>query len=147
VSTTEFSVYERKDMLDFGASRAAFKEAMSQAGLSPHKLDFAELHDAFSVVGALSLEAMGFSRRGEGARDAKKGRYGLNSELSINTFGGLKARGHPVGATGVYQIAEAYLQLTGQAGKNQVEDAEYGMTQNIGGVDTTSAVHVFGRGE
>jgi acetyl-CoA C-acetyltransferase len=88
---------------------------------------------------------MGYSKRGRGSRDAKEGRYKRGSELPINTFGGLKARGHPVGATGIYQIAEAYLQLTDQAGKNQVEGADYAATQNIGGVDTTSAVHVFGR--
>ena len=144
VSTARFSVYERDDMLDFTATRSAFREALKQAGLSPQKVDFLELHDAFSVVGALSLEAMGFSKRGMGSKDAAAGKYGMKSDLPINTFGGLKARGHPVGATGVYQIAEAYLQLTGQAGQNQVEGAEYGVTQNVGGVDTTTAVHVFG---
>jgi len=145
VATNEFSVYQREDMLDFNATREAFRGAMAQAGLSPHKLDFAEVHDAFSVAGALSLEAMGFSKRGHGSKDAKEGMYSRESELPINTFGGLKARGHPVGATGVYQIAETFLQLTGQAGKNQVEDADYAVTQNVGGVDTTSVVHVFGR--
>lgn len=145
IVTNEFSFYQREDMLDFNATREAFKGAMAQAGLSPHKLDFAEVHDAFSVVGALSLEAMGFSRRGRGSKDAKEGKYSMGSEFPINTFGGLKARGHPVGATGVYQVAEAFLQLTGQAGKNQVEDADYAITHNVGGVDTTSVVHVFGR--
>ena len=145
VATNEFSIYEREDMLDFGATKEAFKGAMSMAGLSPKMLSLAEVHDAFSVVGALSLEAMGFSRRGEGSKDAKAGKYGRDGELPINTFGGLKARGHPVGASGVYQVAEAYLQLSGQAGKNQVEGAERAVTQNIGGVDSTSAVHVFGR--
>ncbi len=145
IATDEFSVYEREDMLDFRATREAFKKAMAQAGLSARKLGFVEVHDAFSVVGALSLESMGFSKRGEGAKDANEGKYGMESELPINTFGGLKARGHPVGATGVYQLAEAYIQLTGEAGKNQVEDADFCATQNIGGVDTTSAVHVLGR--
>jgi acetyl-CoA C-acetyltransferase len=145
VSTTEFSLYEREDMLDFRATRNAFKEAMERAGLSPKKLDLVEVHDAFSVVGALSLEAMGFSKRGAGARDAMEGKYSRGSDLPINTFGGLKARGHPVGATGMYQIVEAHIQLTDRGGKNQVEGAEYAATQNIGGVDTTSAVHVFGR--
>jgi len=147
VSTARFSVYEREDMLDFAATRTAFREAMKQAGLSSPKVSFVELHDAFSVVGALSLEAMGFSKKGMGAKDAKAGKYGMKSGLPVNTFGGLKARGHPVGATGVYQIAEACLQLTDQAGQNQVEGAEYGVTQNVGGVDTTSAVHVLGRAE
>ncbi len=145
VSTNEFSIYERDDMLDFKATREAFKSATAQAGLAPKKMSFVEVHDAFSVVGALSLEAMSYSKRGQGSRDAKQGKYSRSSELPINTFGGLKARGHPVGATGVYQIAEAYLQLTDQAGKNQVEGAQFAATQNIGGVDTTSAVHVFGR--
>ena len=145
ISTNDFSIYERADMLDFKASREAFRGAMSQAGLAPGKLSFVELHDAFSVVGALSLEALGYSKKGEGSRDAKAGKYGREGDLPINTFGGLKARGHPVGATGMYQIAESYLQLTDQAGKNQVEGAEYSATQNIGGVDSTSAVHVFGR--
>ncbi len=145
MATTEFSVYERKDMLHFDATARAFRGAMTQASLPSSKVRMLEVHDAFSVVGALSLEAMGFSKRGMGARDAKEGKYNLNSDLSINTFGGLKARGHPVGATGMYQIAEAYLQLTDQGGKNQVRDLDYAVTQNIGGVDTTSAVHVFGR--
>ncbi len=145
VATNEFSIFEREDMLDFKSSREAFKGAMSQAGLVQKRLSLIEIHDAFSVVGALSLEAMGFSKRGQGSKDAKAGKYARGGELPINTFGGLKARGHPVGGTGMYQIAEAYLQLTDQAGKNQVEGAEYAATQNIGGVDTTSAVHVFGR--
>ncbi len=145
VATGEFSLYERKDMLDFKATRDAFKGAMADAGVSPRKLGLVELHDAFSVVGALSLETMGFSKRGMGPKDTMQGKYSFGSDLPVNTFGGLKARGHPVGATGVYQIAEAYLQLTDQAGKNQVEDSDYALTQSIGGVDTTSAVHVFGR--
>ena len=145
IATNDFSIYEREDMLDFKSTRLAFKTAMEQAGLTHKKLSFVEVHDAFSVVGALSLEAMGFSKRGHGSKDAKLGKYGPGAELPINTFGGLKARGHPVGATGVYQIAEAYLQLTDQAGKNQVPGAEFAATQNVGGVDSTSAVHVFGR--
>ena len=145
MATNDFCIYEREDMLDFKSTRVAFKGAMEQAGLGARKVSLVEIHDAFSVVGALSLEAMGFSKRGMGSKDAKAGRYGPGSELPINTFGGLKARGHPVGATGMYQIAEAYLQLTDQAGKNQVEEAKYAVTQNIGGVDTTSVVHVFGR--
>ena len=145
IATNDFSLYEREDMLDFKSTRLAFKGAMEEAGLGRSKISCAELHDAFSVVGALSLEAMGYSKRGHASKDAKAGKYGRSSELPINTFGGLKARGHPVGATGMYQIVEAFLQLTDQAGKNQVEGAEYAVTQNVGGVDTTAAVHVFGR--
>jgi acetyl-CoA C-acetyltransferase len=145
VSTTEFSIYERKDMLRFAATADAYGLAMKDAAVPQAKLDFAEIHDAFSVVGALSLEAMGFSKRGMGSKDASAGKYDRDGQLPLNSFGGLKARGHPVGATGMYQIVESYLQLTDQGGKNQVKGAQYGVTQNIGGVDTTSAVHVFGR--
>ena len=145
IATAEFSFYERKDMLRFEATEKAFREAMEEAALPASKISLIETHDAFSVVGALSLEAMGLSKKGTAPRDAMEGRFNLDGEVPINTFGGLKARGHPVGATGVYQIAEAYLQLTDNAGKNQVSDADYAVTQNIGGVDTTSVVHVFGR--
>ena len=145
IATTAFSVYERKDMLRFTATEEAFKAAMEEASVPRSKVDFAEIHDAFSVVGALALEAMGFSKKGQGSRDAAQGKYNIDSEMPINTFGGLKARGHPVGATGMYQIAEACMQLTGKGGKNQLKEAEYGVTQNVGAVDTTSAVHVFGR--
>ncbi len=145
LATTQFSIYERKDMLKFAATEQAFKGAMKEAGISSSKIGFAEIHDAFSVVGALSLEAMGFSKRGMGSKDAAQGKFDLDSDMPINTFGGLKARGHPVGGTGMYQIAEAYLQLTDQAGKNQAKNPDYGITQNIGGVDTTSAMHVFKR--
>jgi acetyl-CoA acetyltransferase len=145
LATNRFSLYERDDMLKFLATQKAFKAAIQQASLPTSKVDFMETHDAFSVVAALSLEAMGVSRRGRAAKEAKNGKFDLNGDLPINTFGGLKARGHPVGATGVYQIAEAYLQLTDQAGKNQVEEADFAVTQNVGGVDTSSAVHVLGR--
>src|SRR5712692_338326 len=95
--------------------------------------------------GSISTTEFSVYKRGRATTDAKEGRFDLDGDIPINTFGGLKARGHPVGATGVYQIAEAYLQLTDQAGKNQVDGARYAATQNIGGVDTTSAVHIFGR--
>ena len=145
IATTAFSLYERKDMLKFAATEGAFKAALAESAVPQAKIDFAEIHDAFSSVGALALEAMGFSKKGQGSKDAAQGKYDFDSEMPINSFGGLKARGHPVGATGLYQIAEACLQLTGKAGKNQLKEAEYGVTQNVGAVDTTSAVHIFGR--
>ena len=147
IATTEFSVYERKDMLRFEATEMAFRRALEQAGLPASKVGLIETHDAFSVVAALSLEAMGVSKKGRATMDAKEGRFNLDGDIPINTFGGLKARGHPVGATGVYQIAEAYLQLTDAAGKNKVKDLDYAVTQNVGGVDTSSVVHVFGRAQ
>ena len=93
----------------------------------------------------MSLEAMGFSKRGEGPNDAKMGKFDLTGDIPVGTFGGLKGRGNPIGATGVYQLAEAYLQLKGAAGSNQIPDAEVGLTHNLGGIDTTAAVHVLRR--
>jgi len=81
--------------------------------------------------------------KAEAAREAYNGRFDLKGELPISTFGGLKGRGNPVGATGIYQVAEAFLQLTGRASANQVEGAEVGLTHNMGGIDTTVAVHVL----
>lgn len=145
LATNHFSIYERGDMLEFAATKNAFKKALDAARVSRGDIDFLEIHDAFSVVAALTLEAMGFSRRGEGAADADRGKYSIHGEFPINTFGGLKGRGHPVGATGVYQVAEAYLQLKGVAGKNQVRDAKIGLAHNVGGIDTSATVHVLGR--
>lgn len=142
-ATNRFSLYERDDLLDFAATRQATRQALSQAHCALQEMDFIEIHDAFSVVAALSVEAMGLSKSGEGARDARTGKFDRAGEKPLNTFGGLKGRGHPVGATGAFQVAEAYLQLTGRAGRNQVGDATLGLTHNIGGVDTSAAVHVL----
>ncbi|MEM3684751.1 MAG: beta-ketoacyl synthase N-terminal-like domain-containing protein [Conexivisphaerales archaeon] len=145
VAVNLFSIYEREDPLIYDATRVAFRKAMQKSDLDVDKIDFIELHDAFSVTAALSLESMGVSEKGRAPADASNGRFELHGEMPINTFGGLKARGHPVGATGVYQAAEAYLQLTDAAGKNQVNDARIGVIHNMGGVDTTTAVHIMRR--
>ena len=147
IATNRFNLYERDDMLEFSATRRAAEKALSKASVSIKDLDFIEVHDAFTIMAALSIEAMGLSDKGMGAKDAKAGRFDLKGEFPINTFGGLKARGNPIGATGVYQIAEAYLQLTDQAGQNQVKDAEFGMIHSLGGIDTTSIIHVLGRAD
>jgi len=100
-------------------------------------IDLFELHDAFTIMAALSLEAAGFAERGHGARLALEGDIALDGRLPISTMGGLKGRGHPVGATGIYQIIEVAQQLTGRAGPNQLPDARLGMAQNIGGSGAT----------
>ena len=96
------------------------------------------------IMAALSLEASGFARRGEGWRLAEEGAIAVDGSLPISTMGGLKSRGHPVGATGVYQIVEVVQQLTGQAGANQVQGARLGMAQNIGGSGATVVTHILG---
>jgi len=101
------------------------------------------LPDSYSVVSALALEACGFAPRGEGWRLAAEGQIGLTGRLPISTFGGLKARGNPLGATGVYQAVEAVLQLRGQAGELQVPGARTALIQNLGGLAATAVTHVL----
>jgi acetyl-CoA C-acetyltransferase len=113
------------------------------AGLKPEDIDVFELHDAFSIMSALSLEASGFAERGQGVRLGLDNEIGLKGRIPVCTRGGLKARGHPVGATGIYQIVEVVQQLRGECGQTQVEGAQIGMTQNIGGSGATILTHIF----
>ncbi len=112
-------------------------KAYQQAGVGPIDIDLFEVHDAFTIMSVLSLEACGFAERGRGVRLGQEGEIAIGGRIPITTMGGLKARGHPVGATGMYQIVEVVEQLRGQAGKNQVSGARLGMAQNIGGSGAT----------
>ncbi len=145
--TDSLSVHDRKDPLWLQAAEDSARAAYKQAGISPEDVDFFELHDAFTIMAALSLEACGFAERGQGTRLAVEGEIALDGKIPICTMGGLKARGHPVGATGLYQIVEAALQLRGEAGKNQLPHPRWGMTQNIGGSGATIVTHIFTNGE
>ncbi|HVP24077.1 MAG TPA: beta-ketoacyl synthase N-terminal-like domain-containing protein [Conexivisphaerales archaeon] len=145
VAANIFSIYERADPLDYLATRTAARRAFEKTGLRKEQVDFMEIHDAFSVTGALTLECLGVSKPGKAPHDVSSGRFDLQGELPINTFGGLKGRGHPVGATGVYQVAETYLQLAEKADGNQVKGAKLGLAHNMGGVDTTTSVHILRR--
>lgn len=142
-ATDSIAIHDRKDPLWLKAAEISARKAYAQAAVEPKDIDFFELHDAFSIMSALSLEACGFVERGQGPRLALEGQISLGGRLPITTMGGLKARGHPVGATGVYQIAEAVLQLRGSAGQNQVADAKIGMTQNIGGSGSNIITHIL----
>lgn len=142
-ATDTISVHGRKDPLWLAAAYESAKKAYGQAGISPSEVDFFELHDAFSIMATLSLEACGFADRGKGPRLALDRDIYPDGSIPIATRGGLKARGHPVGATGMYQIVEAAEQLRGQAGKNQIENARIGMTQNIGGSGSNIITHLF----
>ncbi len=138
------AVHDRRDPLFLAAAQASSEKAYRQAGIRPHDLDLFELHDAFTIMSALSLEATGFAKRGEGWRMAHPDAIGIGGELPISTMGGLKSRGHPVGATGIYQVVELVLQLSGRAGANQVKNARLGMAQNIGGSGATIVTHILG---
>ena len=142
-ATDSLAVHDRHDPLFLSAAALSAQKAYRQAGLGPADVDFFELHDAFSITAALSLEAVGFAERGQATRLAKDGEISLSGRIPVCTLGGLKARGHPVGATGVYQIVEAAQQLRGQAGPNQVKNARIGMTQNIGGSGAAVITHIL----
>lgn len=144
-ATMPMALANRTEPLDLAAVRESSQAALRQAGIDRNRIGLLELHDAYTIMTALSLEASGYAAAGEGWRLADSERTGLHGELPIATFGGLKARGHPVGATGVYQIAEAHLQLRGDAGANQVRDLEFAMTQNIGGTAATVVSHILQR--
>ena len=137
------AVHDRRDPLFLAAAQISSQKALRQAGVTLDDLDLFELHDAFTIMTALSLESNGFARRGEGWRMAQENAIGIGGRLPISTMGGLKSRGHPVGATGVYQIVECVQQLTGAAGANQLSYARLAMAQNIGGSGATIVTHVL----
>jgi len=142
-ATDTIAIDHRKDPLWLKAANLSSKQAYSQAGITARDIDFFELHDAFSIMAVLSLEANGFAERGKGPRLALDGDILVNGKIPIATRGGLKARGHPVGATGIYQIVEAVQQLRGEASGSQVENARIGMTQNIGGSGSNIISHIL----
>lgn len=143
VATDSLALQERRDMLYLDAVAASTARALDMAGRTTDDVSFFEAHDAFTIMSILSLEAAGFASRGEACRLAAEGEVSRTGRIPICTMGGLKARGHPVGATGVYQAAEAVLQLKGQAGDCQVEGARVGVIQNIGGSGATVVTHVL----
>lgn len=142
-ATDTIAIHSRRDPLFLSAAYASSKHAYEMAGISPDDVDIFELHDAFTIMAALALEACGFAERGQGVRLGLDGRISPTGDRPICARGGLKARGHPVGATGVYQIVELVQQLRGECGATQVEDARIGMAQNIGGSGATIFTHIL----
>ncbi len=145
VATDSLMLQERMDPLHFAAVERSAAQALDQAGLSPSDLDLLELHDGYTIMTALAIEAMGFSARGRGWRWAQANgeKLALSGELPISSFGGLKSRGNPSGATGVYQAVEATLQLRGEAGENQVANARTALVQNLGGLASSAVTHIL----
>ncbi len=145
LATDTLAAHDRRDLLVFEAARLSAAKAYHQAGVPPDDIDIFELYDAVTVFSALSLEAAGFAERGQGWRLASNGDIVIKGRIPISTFGGLKARGNPGGATGVYQAGEVVLQLREHAGPNQVTGARRGMAQSIGGAGATAVTHIFER--
>lgn len=139
------AVYERASMTRLEATIDASRMAYKQAGVDASMIDLAEVHDCFTIAELLAIEDLGFARKGEGGPFVDDGRAGVGAEIAVNASGGLKAKGHPLGATGAAQAYEVFLQLRGQAGSRQVPGAEVALTHNVGGSGASCAVHVYGR--
>ena len=139
-----FCVSDRENPATLEASRISARKAFDQANISCDDIDFFEVHDAFTIMSCLELEACGFAEPGQGWRLAEEGAILPDGRLPLTTMGGLKARGHPIGATAFYQVCEIVLQLTGRAGENQLPKGEVAMMQSVGGAGSTILTHIFG---
>jgi len=138
-------LYEREDFTTLDAAKLAAREAYKMAEVEPREIDVAEVHDCFTIAEIIAYEDLGFCQPGRGGKLVDEGATTLEGEIPVNTSGGLKSKGHPVGATGTAQAYEIYLQLTGQAERRQVKDAEIGLAHNVGGSGATATVHIFKR--
>lgn len=145
LATDTLALHDRPNPLTLNAARLSVERACRQAGILPQDVDFFELFDASSILAVLSLESAGFAEPGKGWQLAESGALSLNGKLPIATMGGLKARGNPGGATGVYQAVEAALQLRGQAGQNQLPNPRRALIQALGGPASTAVAHVLER--
>ncbi len=144
IATDTLSLHKRNSFVSLAATVKASKTAYRKTGLKPDDIDVAELHDCFSIAEAIAVEDLGFSKKGEGARDIEKGKMTFGTgKIITNPSGGLKACGHPVGATGIKQIVEIVTQLRGEAGKRQVKNAKIGLAQNVGGSGAVAALHIL----
>jgi acetyl-CoA acetyltransferase len=128
-------------------TKLAAQQAYQMAGVKPGDIDVAEVHDCFTIAEIMAYEDLDFCGPGGGGKLIDEGVTQLGGRIPVNTSGGLKAKGHPVGATGVAQACEIYLQLTNQAGRRQVSGAEIGLTENVGGSASTGVVHIYKRGD
>ncbi len=142
-ATDTISLHSRRDLCTFDATVEASRRAYSMANVGPEDIDLVEVHDCFTIAEILAIEDLGFFRKGEGGPATLRGDTAIGGKIPVNTSGGLKACGHPVGATGIKQAVECVEQLRGVAGKRQVEGAEVAMTHNVGGTGGTAVCHIF----
>jgi len=137
------ALHGRRDICTLDASVHAGKMAYKQAGITPKDVDFAEVHDCFTIAEICAIEDLGFVKKGQGGKAVEEGITTLDGSLPVNTSGGLKSKGHPVGATGVAQLVEATQQLRGEAEERQVKDVRIGLAHNVGGSGATCVVHIL----
>ncbi|MCK4937024.1 MAG: thiolase domain-containing protein [Methanosarcinales archaeon] len=139
------SLHDRADITTLDSSVVAGQRAYKMAGMTPDDIDMVEVHDCFTIAEICAIEDLGFFKKGDGGRATEAGETAIGGRIPVNTSGGLKACGHPVGATGIKQAVELTQQLRGTAGKRQVDGAEVGMTHNVGGSGGTAVVHILSR--
>ncbi len=139
------SLHDRRDLITMDATVAAARKAYQQASLQPSQIDLAEVHDSYTIAELIAIEDLDFVKKGEGGKATEAGETAIGGRIPVNPSGGLKACGHPLGATGIRQIVEITQQLRGEAGKRQVPGAEVALTHNIGGTGGTAIVHIFTR--
>ncbi len=139
------ALHDRKSITRMDSVIISSREALKRAGLEMDDIGVIELHDSFTISEIIQMEDIGIAKKGEGGKVVEEGVTQIGGKFPVNTSGGLKARGHPIGATGVAQIVELVYQLRGEAAGRQVEGAERGMAVNIGGTGATSIVHILGR--
>jgi acetyl-CoA C-acetyltransferase len=142
-ATDTIALHARADITTLTAVKHAGAAAFKMAGIGPKDIDVAEVHDCFSIAEICIIEDLGFTEKGKGGRFTEDGHTALSGEIPVNTSGGLKSKGHPVGATGIAQVVELTEQLRGTAGKRQVKDAKIALAQNMGGSGASSVVHIF----
>ena len=144
VATDTLSLHDRKSFTSLSSVVTASQKAYKKAGITAKDVDVAEIHDCFSIAEAIAVEDLGFSKKGEGAKDISKGKMTLGrGKIITNPSGGLKACGHPVGATGVKQVVEITQQLRGEVGLRQVKNAKIGLTHNVGGSGAIAVIHIL----
>jgi acetyl-CoA acetyltransferase len=141
------AIHDRKQITHLIAGTLAGKQAYEEAGVKPQDIDVAEVHDCFTIAEILAYESLGFAKIGEGGRLVSEGETEIGGKIPVNPSGGLKAKGHPIGATGVGQVYEITHQLRGdlKEKERQVKDAEIGLTHNVGGSGGTAVVHILKR--
>src|SRR5215467_1726264 len=141
------AVQGRDDITTIPSTVAAATQAYKMAGITPKDIDFAEVHDCFTIAEIIDIEDLGFFKKGTGANAVREGSTSRTGEIPINPSGGLKSKGHPIGATGIGQVVEVFEQLTGKADQRTVRDAEIALTHNFGATGASAAVHIFKRAE
>ncbi|RLF49698.1 MAG: thiolase domain-containing protein [Thermoplasmata archaeon] len=144
-ASESLALHDREDICTMKSTVFAAREAYKMAGIMPSDVDVAEVHDCFTINEIIATEDLGFFKKGEGGKAVEEGLTERDGEIPVNTSGGLKAKGHPVGATGIAQAVEIVYQLRGEAGKRQVDGAEIGLAHNVGGTGATAVVHIMRR--